>query len=159
MSSSRLSSSGQIWPEAWASSLVRSKADFDRLLETTMFRGKLRLLQAFVAGSTNSVTLACARMALCCGTARLPGTSAHAVRHSCLRRNDPFFGVTQDAVGHAAALAPLPYSGLCCVNYKLLRNGDISIFEINPRLGGSLMNPRNREFLRQAMAHIVHNAD
>jgi len=45
------------------------------------------------------------------------------------------------------------------VNYKLLRNGDISIFEINPRLGGSLMNPRNREFLRQAMAHIVHNAD
>ena len=58
----------------------------------------------------------------------------------------------------AAILAPLGYSGPCCANYKVLPSGEIAIFEINPRLGGSLMNPRNIDLLRQAMAHIVYNA-
>ena len=44
------------------------------------------------------------------------------------------------------------------MNYKLLPSGEISIFEINPRLGGSLMNPRNIDCLRQAMTHLVYNA-
>lgn len=57
-----------------------------------------------------------------------------------------------------AFLAPLRYTGPCNIDYKLLENGDIAVFEINPRLGGSLMRPENLEYLRSALSCIIDAA-
>ena len=57
-----------------------------------------------------------------------------------------------------AVLAPLAYNGPCNLDYKLDPDGKIRVFEINPRLGGSLMMPQHGEELRQALACIVANA-
>jgi carbamoylphosphate synthase large subunit len=56
-------------------------------------------------------------------------------------------------------LAPLAYNGPCNVDYKLAPNGDIAVFEINPRFGGSLMRPENVDSLRQALTILIANAE
>ncbi len=55
-------------------------------------------------------------------------------------------------------LAPLGYSGPCNVNYKRSGAGTISIFEVNPRFGGSLMQLENVESLREALSCVIDNA-
>ena len=55
-------------------------------------------------------------------------------------------------------LAPVSYSGPCNIDYKL--DGDrLRIFEINPRLGGSLLQPPFREHLQAALACIVAHCE
>lgn len=55
-------------------------------------------------------------------------------------------------------LAPLDYSGPCNFDYKLTPNGTLAMMEINPRLGGSLMHPKNAPHLQAALSCIVRNA-
>ena len=139
--------------------LVTSKEQLDRLLETPTFRGQEVLLQAFVPGATEYVThCVCKDGAILwsCTFSWALGAVAFGI---------PVFGDTISVTASCrtlcditSLLAPLRYSGPCCANYKLLPTGEIAIFEINPRLGGSLMNPRNIDCLRQAMAHIICNA-
>ena len=139
---------------------VRSRADLDSLLKTPMFRGHKILMQAFVPGATEYVT-----HCVCKDGAILWHCTFAWDLGSVTQFGIPVFGATVAVTAPcpalpclAAILAPLRYSGPCCMNYKLLPSGEISIFEINPRLGGSLMNPRNIDFLRQAMTHLVYNA-
>lgn len=140
--------------------LVNSQEHLDSLLKTAIFRGYKVLLQAFVPGATEYVT-----HCVCKDGVILWSCSFAWDLGPVARIGIPVFGDTTSVTASsrtlsdiARVLAPLRYSGPCCVNYKLLPNGEIAIFEINPRLGGSLMNPRNIEFLRQAMAHIICNA-
>ena len=56
------------------------------------------------------------------------------------------------------ALAPLSYNGPCNLVCKFAANGTVRIFEINPRLGGSLMLPQYKDQLQQALTCIVANA-
>lgn len=58
----------------------------------------------------------------------------------------------------ATILARLRFSGPCCANYKILPSGDIALFEINPRFGGSLMLATDRSALRQALSCVITNA-
>jgi carbamoylphosphate synthase large subunit len=51
----------------------------------------------------------------------------------------------------------LDYSGPCNIDFKLI-NGDPKIFEINSRLGGSLMLSENRPVLVQILNIIIRNA-
>jgi hypothetical protein len=140
--------------------LVRSRADLDSLLRTPMFRGRETVLQAFVPGAMEYVTHCVCKdgdiLWSCTFAWDLGSDSQFGI---------PVFGATISVMAPgrtlsdiAAILGPLNYSGPCCTNYKVLPSGEISIFEINPRLGGSLMNPRNIDFLRQAMTHLVYNA-
>jgi carbamoylphosphate synthase large subunit len=55
-----------------------------------------------------------------------------------------------------AVLGPLAFHGPCIVNYKLRADGDIQIFEINPRFGGSLLQPAQAPQLRQAITALLH---
>lgn len=55
-------------------------------------------------------------------------------------------------------LAPLRYNGPCNVDYKIDADGNMKVFEINPRLGGSLMLPQNVDYLSHALSCITHNA-
>jgi carbamoylphosphate synthase large subunit len=139
---------------------VHSQAQLDSLLKTPMFRGQEILLQAFVAGAKEYVT-----HCVCKDGDILWSCTFAWDLGSATQFGIPVFGATASVpapcrvLSHMAAiLAPLRYSGPCCVNYKVLPGGEIAIFEINPRLGGSLMNPRNIDLLRQAMTHIVYNA-
>ena len=51
-------------------------------------------------------------------------------------------------------LAPLNYRGPCVIDYKLA-DGRVQIFEINPRLGGTLLLKSNAGLLREALGHIL----
>ena len=140
--------------------LVHSQAHLNGLLKTPMFRGHETLLQAFVPGAIEYVT-----HCVCKDGDILWSSSFAWDLGSDTQFGIPVFGATVSVPAPcrvlfhiAAILAPLGYSGPCCANYKVLPSGEIAIFEINPRLGGSLMNPRNIDLLRQAMAHIVYNA-
>ena len=42
--------------------------------------------------------------------------------------------------------------------YKIAPDGSVRFFEINPRFGGSLLQPRQRAELRQALNCIFENA-
>jgi carbamoylphosphate synthase large subunit len=51
----------------------------------------------------------------------------------------------------------LNYSGPCNIDFKLI-NGTPKIFEINPRLGGSLMVSENLSALTQILKIIIQRA-
>lgn len=55
-------------------------------------------------------------------------------------------------------LRPLRYSGPCNVDYKIRPDGDAAIFEVNPRLGGSLMKPANLDLLKAVAGLILQHA-
>jgi carbamoylphosphate synthase large subunit len=49
------------------------------------------------------------------------------------------------------------YSGPCNIDYSY-QSSDLKIFEINPRLGGSLMKTENVKLLAQALTAIIKAA-
>ena len=54
-------------------------------------------------------------------------------------------------------LAPLAFSGPCNIDHKVADDGHVIVFEINPRLGGSLMYPENLDDLRAALSSLVQS--
>jgi hypothetical protein len=55
-------------------------------------------------------------------------------------------------------LKPLSYDGPCNVDYKISDEGELVVLEINPRLGGSLMDGRHVDDLAVSLSHIIDNA-
>ena len=59
-------------------------------------------------------------------------------------------------------LAPLDYSGPCNMDYTLRtsgpRAGEIAVFEINPRFGGTMFLPQNRPQLTAALSRLIDEA-
>ena len=55
-------------------------------------------------------------------------------------------------------LKPLSFSGPCNMDFTIDRAGNMIVFEINPRLGGSLMRPENVNDLRSSLSCIIQNA-
>ncbi|MFG1402822.1 hypothetical protein [Xanthobacter sediminis] len=55
-------------------------------------------------------------------------------------------------------LAPLRYDGPCNFDYMIREDGSPCVFEINPRLGGSLMKTPNRAALAAVLNAIVRGA-
>lgn len=49
------------------------------------------------------------------------------------------------------------YSGSACINFKM-HDGSPKIFEINPRMGGSLMMPDNLKYLVDVLGALIDNA-
>ena len=52
-------------------------------------------------------------------------------------------------------LAPLGYRDPCVIDYKIAGEGRVQIFEINPRLGGTLLLKSNAGLLREALGHML----
>jgi hypothetical protein len=52
-------------------------------------------------------------------------------------------------------LGPLRYNGPCNVDFTIRACGAPAVFEINPRFGGSLFRPANRDRLKQALRFLV----
>jgi len=56
-------------------------------------------------------------------------------------------------------LTPLGYDRPCIANYKIAPDGSPRFFEINPRFGGSLLQPRQKAELLESMRCILDNAN
>jgi predicted ATP-grasp superfamily ATP-dependent carboligase len=52
----------------------------------------------------------------------------------------------------------LDYSGPCNIDYTIRDSGQIALFEINPRFGGTLFLPENRDRLKQALHCLIRTA-
>ncbi len=57
-----------------------------------------------------------------------------------------------------ALLLPLEYSGPCNVDCTVGADGRLVVFEINPRMGGSLMRPENIDDLAACLSVIIDKA-
>jgi hypothetical protein len=55
-------------------------------------------------------------------------------------------------------LHPLDYSGPCNMDYALRPSGEIAVFEINPRFGGTMFLPQTRGLLTEALSCLVTEA-
>ncbi len=145
----------------WGIAIARSRADLARLRQAADWRGKDCIVQAFVPGAAEHVTHCVCRD----GRILWHCIFACEMNHAEQIRS----GMDDQTIAPEVAaprvleqigrvLAPLGYSGPCCVDYKLSPAGDIVIFEINPRFGGTLMMPQHIDRLREALACIIRHA-
>lgn len=141
--------------------VVGSLLDLEARLEQPPWEGRPVILQSLAAGATEYVTHCVCRY----GRVLWHCSFAYALdRPDAIRTHDsgeilgpvptPPLMLSQIE----AFLAPLSYSGPCNVDYKLSGEGNIIVFEINPRLGGSLMRPDNVGYLRGALSHTIKAA-
>jgi hypothetical protein len=145
---------------AYGVELVASAGQLDALLRSDVFVGQHYLLQAFVPGDVEYVFHAVCRdgailWSIALSRAMGPEARIGGLDHDTVQPVTPSPLVLSQI---STVLARLRYSGPCCVDYKVLPSGDIAIFEINPRFGGSLMIASNRTALRQALICILANA-
>ena len=141
--------------------IVRSGPHLEELLRSPTFEGRPYILQAAVAGNVEYATYCVCKVGHvlwnCTFATDIGDTVAIKREDNALRRHAT---VTSEAVVRQieTVLSPLAYSGPCNVDYKLSADGRMQIFEINPRLGGTLMLPAQAEQLRAAMACIIEHA-
>ena len=145
---------------AYGIELVNSAAELDVLLKSKLFAGQKHVLQAFVPGQTEYATHCVCRDGEILWSCSLSREMGPVPRIGGLEHDSVVPGTLTPRVRAQIAdvLARLRFSGPCCVDHKIRDSGDVAIFEINPRFGGSLMTSANRAFLGQALACIVANA-
>lgn len=139
--------------------LVTSEEQCRECLEQEPWRGHAYLLQEYVASDDDRCThCVCVdgQIVWHCSYVYSPAPKNIQERYAqTLQR------VTEPASRVAdfqALLAPLRYSGPCNIDYRIRANGRVTVLEINPRLGGSLMRPANRDDLKSALATILKHA-
>lgn len=141
--------------------VVRSRDELARLRQEHPWRGKDCVLQALVPGALEYVTHCVCRD----GRILWHGTFAFEMEHAEQIRA----GIQRLTVSPATAsprvldqiarvLALVGYTGPCNIDYKLSPEGDVIIFEINPRFGGTLMLPAHVRCLREALTCIIRHA-
>jgi carbamoylphosphate synthase large subunit len=141
--------------------VARSPEHLDELLRTRTFAGHPYILQEPVQGNVEYATYCVCkdgRVLWSCSFASDAGGPI------VIKREDN--AVRRQAIATPAAiirqievvLLPLAFSGPCNVDYKLAADGHLQIFEINPRLGGTLMLPPQAGALSAALACIIEHA-
>lgn len=55
-------------------------------------------------------------------------------------------------------LKPTLYTGTCCFDFKI-KDGNLKVFELNPRLGGSLTLPENKEDFKTVIQKLMEIYD
>lgn len=138
--------------------IAASRAHLDEIQRSGLFTGRPSLLQALVPGSVEYATFC-----ICDGGRILwDCTFASTMSGPAVIKNedngkDRRTVTTPPAVlkQFETVLAPLNYRGPCVVDYKILDDGRVQIFEINPRLGGTLLLKANAGLLREALGHIL----
>jgi predicted ATP-grasp superfamily ATP-dependent carboligase len=141
--------------------VVHSREALAARLNDDMWRGRPFVLQSFVAGGPEYVAHCVARN----GRVLWHRAYAYEVDPRAAIRTPGNTGASHPvalAPHHLAQieslLLPLAYSGPCNIDYKLSDAGDIVVFEINPRLGGSLMQPDKIDDLHGALSCIIREA-
>lgn len=141
--------------------IVQSARHLDELLQTRTFEGHPYVLQALVQGNIEYATYCvckAGRVLWSCSFATDTGSAAAIKREDNALQRQAIATPVSVLRQIEAVLLPLAFSGPCNVDYKLLADGRVQIFEINPRLGGTLMLPDQAAELRAALACIIEHA-
>jgi hypothetical protein len=138
--------------------IATSRTHLDEILQSGLFWGHSFLLQALVPGRIEYATFC-----ICDGGRVLWNcTFASTMSGPAVVKNEDN-GKDRQVVTTApevlrqfeTVLAPLQYRGPCVIDYKILDDGRVQIFEINPRLGGSLLLKANAPLLSEALGHML----
>jgi len=141
--------------------IAQSATHLDELLQTRTFQGHPYLLQALVQGNVEYATYCVCtngRVLWSCSFATDTGSPVaikredNSIQRQAIDTPDPVLRQIE------AILLPLAFSGPCNVDYKLSADGRMQIFEINPRLGGTLMLPAQAMELRAALTCMIEHA-
>lgn len=139
--------------------VVNSAAELAVHLTMSDWAGRPIVLQERVPGSTEYVTHCV------CVNGRIIWHRSYAYlgRAETIRRGGggpiaPHKATAADLMAFERFLLPLRYSGPANFDYKQRADGSLAVFEINPRLGGSLMRPANVSDLAEALDAITSNA-
>jgi carbamoylphosphate synthase large subunit len=141
--------------------IVKSPEHLDELLRMRTFAGHAYILQAPVPGNVEYATYCVCkngRVLWSCSFASDIGAPIaikredNALARQAIATPDPVLRQIE------AVLQPLAFSGPCNIDYKRTPDGHLQIFEINPRLGGTLMLPSQAKQLRAALACLIENA-
>jgi hypothetical protein len=138
--------------------IATSRTHLEEILQSGLFSGRPSLLQALVSGILEYATFC-----ICDGGRILwDSTFVSTMSGPAMIKNedngkDLRTVTTPDGVlkQFEAVLAPLNYSGPCVIDYKIADDGRVQIFEINPRLGGTLLLKSNIGLLREALGQIL----
>lgn len=149
----RLDLSGSIGVE-----VVRSREHLEEVLRSPVFARRPYILQALVPGNIEFATFCVCKEGriLWHWTFASIMTGPAVVKNEDNDKNRRFIEAPPEVLEQfEKVLAPLAYRGPCIVNYKRLEDGRVQIFEINPRFGGSLLQPPQAQRLREALGHIL----
>ena len=135
-----------------------SRAHLEEILQSGLFSGRPSLLQELVPG-----VLEYATFCICDGGRILWETTFVSTMSGPAMIKNEDNGKDRRIVATPAkvleqletVLAPLNYRGPCVIDYKIADDGRVQIFEINPRLGGTLLLKSNAGLLREALGHIL----
>jgi len=137
-------------------SIVASPAEADRLRR----RWPAPVMQALVPGASDYVTHAIARggrLLWHCSYRYEIGDRSPIRSSDNHKRIDRVSTPAVVLEALEALLQPLAYDGPLNADYKLDADGAVSLFEINPRFGGSLMRPQYLPDLRAALQCLLAN--
>lgn len=142
--------------------VVRTSAELEALLENGALPQRF-VFQEFIPGTTEYTTHCILRHGRPVWTRSFvfekEGDARVGVEFRTMAPFDPPPGVL-DALERL--LRPLDYSGPCNMDYTLRpsgpRAGEIAVFEINPRFGGTMFLPQTRPLLAEALACLVSEA-
>jgi carbamoylphosphate synthase large subunit len=138
-----------------------SHAELAALLLEDTWKGRAVVLQDWVGGDTEFVTHCV------CKDGRILWDCSYEYRmegQGDVRGSHNFRSITRiDTAAEVLDcltrfLAPLGYTGPCNVDYKRTKDGSVRVFEINPRLGRSLMMPEHVDALAGCLSCIIANA-
>jgi carbamoylphosphate synthase large subunit len=141
--------------------IVQSAEHLDEVLRTRTFDGHPYILQEMVPGNIEYATYCVCkdgRVLWSCSFATDIGAPIAIKREDNALRREATASSPEVLRQIEAVLMPLAFSGPCNVDYKLAADGRMQIFEINPRLGGTLMLPAQSGQLRAALNCIIENA-
>jgi hypothetical protein len=141
--------------------VVASQRELDEKLALAPWAGEPVVLQEFVPSNTDYVThVVCVRGRIVWHRSySYPLTSQTEIRgpvetltieRHCARLSD--------VAAFEKLLLPLGFNGPANVDYRRRPDGSLAIFEINPRLGGSLMRPEHVADLADCLRTIVRHA-
>ena len=138
--------------------VVQTAQELDLYLKHDWWLGHKLVLQSFAAGLKELVTHCICKNGhiLWQVTFEYELFSTQQIRTAeSIKVIRPYLLDPESIMQLSRCLIPLSYSGPCNIDYKRLADGRLQIFEINPRLGGSLMLPEYSAYLKAALFHLI----
>ncbi len=141
--------------------LARSAAELARVLDEPRFRHRPVVLQAHAGAGDDHVTHAVAvggRIVWHRGYRYrlLPGTEIQT--SDTVLGIEPFTETATTLASFERLLLPLAYDGPLNIDTRRRADGQVTVLEVNPRMGGSLMRPEHVEDLRACLAAVIAHA-
>ena len=140
--------------------VVDGDEQLERLLDSWAYRSTGYLVQELVPGTTEYASHCVCKSGrvLWTLTYRMEMDATVIRTSSNFRKRDRIETPPATVRQLERVLAPLDYSGICHVDYKVMPDGGLRIFEINPEIGAPLVSSECLEDLAEAFACVVANA-